>query len=102
VDLFAKKNPERERHTQEIRKKITDLLGLPPEATVMVTELNCQDEDCPEVETVIAIFQPGLERFQATLHASSDEISDSEIESVCRNFRNIMNGANEQLPNQSA
>jgi hypothetical protein len=49
--------------------------------------LNCQDEDCPEVETVIAIFRPGQQKFQATLHSGIDEITDEEIERFCRSVR---------------
>jgi hypothetical protein len=56
MDLFAKRNPEKGRRTQQIKAQVAELLELDREATVMVTELNCQDDDCPEVETVIAIF----------------------------------------------
>jgi hypothetical protein len=58
MDLFAKRNPEKGRRTQQIKARIIELLELDQEATVMVTELNCQDDDCPEVETVIAHLPP--------------------------------------------
>ena len=58
MDLFAKRNPEKGLRTQQIKARVAELLELDQDVTVMVTELNCQDDDCPEVETVIAIFRP--------------------------------------------
>jgi len=88
MDLFKEKKPEKSRRTREIKDRVADLLDLNDEATVMVTELNCQDENCPEIETVIAVFQPGKAKIQATLHSSIEEITDNEIELFCRNAQN--------------
>lgn len=87
MDLFAKRNPEKSQRTQEIKSRVVRLLGLNEDATVMVTELNCRDEDCPEVETVIAIFQPGRPKLQATLPSSIEDLTGEEIERFCRNMR---------------
>ena len=92
MDLFAKKNPVKGVRSQEIKARVTALLDLSDDATVMVTELTCQDEDCPEVETVIAIFRPGLEKVQATLHCSIDEITEEEIERFCRRMQSNLSG----------
>ncbi len=88
MDLFAKRNPEKIQRTQEIKARVTQLLSLNDDVTVMVTELNCQDDDCPEVETVIAIFEPGKDKIQITLHSSIEEITEEEIERFCRNAQN--------------
>lgn len=87
MDLFAKKNPKKIERNQEIKNRIIELLELDDDATVMVTELNCQDEDCPEVETVIALFRPGLPEVKSTLHSSIEEITDNEIERFCQNVQ---------------
>jgi hypothetical protein len=92
MDLFAKKNPVKGVRSQEIKARVTAFLELSDDATVMVTELTCQDEDCPEVETVIAVFHPGLEKVQATLHCSIDEITEDEIEQFCRRVQNNLSG----------
>jgi len=84
MDLFAKKNPIKIQRTQEIKARISEALDLDEDVTVMVTELNCQDEDCPEVETIIGLFRPGLPEFKSTLHSSIEEITDDEIEQFCR------------------
>ena len=93
MDLFAKKNPLKSARSQEIKAKLTALLELSDDATVMVTELTCRDEDCPEVETVIAVFRPGLAKLQASLHCSIDEITEEEIERFCRQVQNDLSGA---------
>jgi hypothetical protein len=87
MDLFSKRNPDQGRRTLEIKSRISNLLELSQDVTVMVTELNCRDEDCPEVETVIAIFRPGRQKVQGTLHSGIDEITDEEIERFCRSVQ---------------
>ena len=87
MDLFAKRNPEKERRSSQIKSRVVDLLQLDQEATVMVTELNCHDDECPEVETVIAVFRPGQQKVQVKLHAGIEEVADEEIERVCRGLR---------------
>lgn len=87
MDLFAKRSPEKSERTREIKAAIAALAGLGEDATVMVTELNCQDDDCPEVETVIAIFRPDVDKVQKTFHCAIDEITDDEIERFCRNLQ---------------
>lgn len=84
MNLFAKKNPITIQRTLEIKSRINELLDLNEDSTVMVTELNCQDEDCPEVETVIALFRPGLPEFKYTLHSSIEEITSDEIALFCQ------------------
>ena len=87
MDLFAKRNPEKSHRTQQIKVRVAELLELDQDATVIVTELNCQDDDCPEVETVIAIFRPNQPEIQITLHSGIEEITDAEIERSCRDVQ---------------
>jgi hypothetical protein len=95
MDLFAKRNPEKGRRTQAIKAQVAEKLELNQDATVMVTELNCQDDECPEVETVIAIFRPDQPKLQITLHSSIEELTDAEIEQSCRKIRNQSNHSEE-------
>ncbi len=87
MDLFAKKNPEKMQQTQVIKQRVMELLELNDDVTVMVTELSCQDDDCPEVETVIALFRPGIAEIKSTLHSSLEEISEDDIQSFCQRVR---------------
>ncbi len=100
MDLFGKKNPEKIERTQKIKRRISDVLQLNDDATVMVTELNCQDEDCPETETVIALFRPGLPEIKSTLHSSIEEIGDGEIAEFCRKVQNDPKPEMQEVPNE--
>ena len=95
MDLFAKRNSEKSRRTQQIKTQVAELLELDQDATVMATELNCQDNDCPEVETVIAIFRPHQSKIQITLHSSMEELTDTEIEQACRDIQRKSNPSEE-------
>ena len=92
MDLFARKSPVKSARSQEIKARVAALVELSDDATMMITELTCQDEDCPEVETVIAVFRPGLEKLQATLHCSIDEITEDDIERFCRRVHSDLSG----------
>lgn len=87
MDLFAKPNPNKALRIREIKSQVAELLGLDEQATVMVTELNCKDADCPEVETVIAIFCTGRPKVQVALRSSIEEIGRDEIESFRRGIK---------------
>lgn len=41
---------------REIKSWVSEALGLPDTATIMVTELVCKEPGCPPVETVIAVL----------------------------------------------
>lgn len=43
-------------HASQIKEWIRQSFGLSDDVTVMVSELRCQEDDCPEVETVIAVL----------------------------------------------
>jgi hypothetical protein len=40
------------------------------------------------VETVIAIFRAHQQKVQITLHSGIEEITDAEVEQLCRNVQN--------------
>lgn len=57
-------NPARDPEVaSRIKHWVREVMGLSDDATVMVTELHCAEEDCPDVETVIAVLgDPGKAR----------------------------------------
>ncbi|GAB1488102.1 hypothetical protein MASR2M8_05450 [Opitutaceae bacterium] len=46
-------------HTAAIKQWTSELLQLPLDATVTVSELACRDPGCPLLETVVTVFEPG-------------------------------------------
>jgi len=63
IDLFAKKPTHDPVVVRRLKEWTIELLGLDDSVPVMVTELRCTEDDCPDVETVIAILdKPGNPR----------------------------------------
>lgn len=60
---FGNKNNDeaqlRRNSTVAIKKWVAAKLGVGDDMTVMVTEVNCWEPNCPDKETVIAILQEG-------------------------------------------
>jgi len=83
MDIFSSRGPRSSERTNEIKAQVAALLGLGEEATVMVTELACMEEGCPPVETVIAVFRPGMSKLQFRLHRPISEITAHDIEEMC-------------------
>ena len=41
--------------TKRIKKLVRDAWTVPEEVVIMVSELRCHDEDCPDVETISSV-----------------------------------------------
>ena len=61
--LFFNKNKDetefRQNSTIAIKKWVKEKLQLTDDVTIMVTEINCWEINCPDKETKIAILQEG-------------------------------------------
>lgn len=55
------------------------LLDFPPQANLLVTELQCHEEGSPPVETVIAALVEGEPPRQWKLHKSVSEVTRDDI-----------------------
>jgi len=49
----------RKNSTAAIKKWVKEKMNLDEEVTIMVTEVNCAEPDCPDKETVIGIMREG-------------------------------------------
>ena len=47
---------------REIKRILREVLRLPDEATVTLSQLACLEKDCAPLETVIGLLQPGCRR----------------------------------------
>ena len=62
-----------------------ELFGLAEDTTVMVSELRCQEEDCPDVETVIAVLgEPGKARKHKVLKPMAEVTRDDVLSFAAR------------------
>jgi hypothetical protein len=88
MDLFASRGPRHTERANEIKAQVASQLGLPEDAIVMVTELACLEEGCPPIETVIAVFQPAMEKLQFKVHRAIADITTQDIQEICEKHYN--------------
>jgi hypothetical protein len=62
-----------------IKAWVRELLPVPDEAALMVTELVCHEEGCPPIETVIAALSDDQPPRQWKLHKTMAEVSREDI-----------------------
>ena len=63
MNLFGQKPSHDPAVTARVKDWVREVMSLPDDVTVMVTELRCAEADCPDVETVIAVLgEPGMAR----------------------------------------
>ena len=59
-----------------------EALALDEDVVVMVTELRCQEDDCPDVETIIAVMSgPGQTR-RFKLMKPAGEVTPEEVSAL--------------------
>ncbi|MBM3664842.1 MAG: nitrate reductase [Actinobacteria bacterium] len=69
--------PSQER--ARVRAWCREALDLPPHVTVLVTELACDDPDCPDVETVIALLEEGDDPRTARIFLPAAEVTEAHV-----------------------
>lgn len=82
INLFnqaPKSDPE---ITNRIKQWVREVMALPEEVVVMVSELRCAEDDCPDVETVIAVLgEPGTARRHKLLKPMN-EVTHNDVISL--------------------
>ena len=69
----------------QIKKWAIESFELTEDTSVLVTELQCTEEGCPPLETVIAILEgPGQTR-QYKLHKALVEVALSDVAALVKN-----------------
>ena len=76
---------------KEIKQWVQASLALPPETTILITELTCTEPGCPPLETVIALLRGPGDNVQQKIHRSIAEVTKDEIETLCTRFPVVTN-----------
>ncbi|MFF4285745.1 hypothetical protein ACFY0R_10510 [Streptomyces sp. NPDC001633] len=58
------------------------MLGLDDDAAVVVRELACSDEDCPPLETVVAVLPTDGANRRWTLHRAVADITEEDLRAL--------------------
>ena len=68
-------------HTKRVKDMVRRAWSIPENVIIMVSELRCHEEGCPDVETVIALMRDGAEPEKVKIYTPLAELSLEEIKS---------------------
>lgn len=66
----------------DIKIKVREVLGLPKDTVISIAELACQDEGCPDIETVIGVMEPGKSIVTYKVHLPISDIVIDDLGEV--------------------
>ena len=65
-----------------VKQWVREALTLPPETTILVSELACSEPGCPPLETVVALlYASGVHR-QLKIHCALADVSRDDLEAL--------------------
>ncbi|MBM3995011.1 MAG: nitrate reductase [Planctomycetes bacterium] len=62
MNLFSQKPAHDPAVAERLKGWARELLGLGDDVAVTVMQLNCAEDDCPDVETVVGVLEQGNQR----------------------------------------
>ena len=76
-------------HLRRVKDWVRTALELSDEVSLLVTQLECREENCPPLETVIAILDsPGQPR-QFKLHKGMADIVEDDVQRFARLMKSL-------------
>ena len=71
------------RTIRRIKQTLCEVLQLPEEAILTVSELTCLEESCAPFETVVGLLRPDAPQLQYKIHKSVKDINAQDLAFVC-------------------
>ena len=68
-------------HTKRVKDMVREAWSIPENVIIMVSELRCHEEGCPDLETVIALMHDGAEPEKVKIYKPMAELNLKEIKS---------------------
>ena len=68
---------------RHIKQVLCEVLELPEDAIITITELACMEDSCAPFETVIGLLRTNLPQLQFKIHKSVKDINAQDLISVC-------------------
>ena len=65
-----------------IKDLVRARLGIGEETTLMVSELHCHEDGCPDVETVIAVMNADRDKMTWKIAKPMTQVDDGDIDSL--------------------
>lgn len=79
VNPLAPKFTRLKAKSAEIKGWVREILVLPDETPITVSELACRDEGCPDIETVVGILEPGKPITTIRVHCAMSEVTKEHL-----------------------
>ena len=80
--LGMKKDAKNAAKSKEVHGWMREILALPKNASMLVTELTYTKPECPPVETVIAVLRGPGQNTQVKIHRALAEITREDVAQV--------------------
>ena len=81
-NIFNSQQKSDPRQLSEVKSWVSQAFDLSEDVSIMITQLECTEEGCPPIETVIAILEtPGNPR-QYKIHKPLSEVKQTDIVSL--------------------
>ena len=68
---------------RSIKRVLREVLELSEDALITVTQLNCLEEDCAPLETVIGLLRSDTPQLQHKVHKATEDITAIDLLQVC-------------------
>jgi len=78
--MVKKPSLETVRH---IKRTLREVLELPEDTTITVSQLACLEQGCAPVETVIGLLCPNQPQRQHKIHKPTEELRAEDLVEVC-------------------
>ncbi len=73
MNLFKQPRPTaKSEHVQQLKTWTQEILTLPTDVPISISQLQCHEPGCPPVETVIAVMSQPIQTFK--IHGAADDI----------------------------
>ncbi|MBE9139881.1 hypothetical protein IQ254_22240 [Nodosilinea sp. LEGE 07088] len=79
MNLFKQPRPTaKAEHLQQIKAWTQELLDLPAEVPISISQLQCHEPGCPPMETVIAVMSQPPQTFK--IHAAAGDVTLADLQ----------------------
>ena len=82
LNLFGKSQEKDVASILKIKNWVKEAFELTEYESVLVTELQCHEEGCPPIETVIVVLREGIGKEQYKFHKRMNEINFEDVENL--------------------
>ena len=84
VNPLAPKFTRLKAKSSEIKGWVRELLTLPDDTPITVSELACRDDGCPDIETVIGVLEPDKPIATIRIHGPMSDVTETDVMEAAR------------------